>query len=175
MNFLLLYFLFVKATLTSFSGLASLPMVRNDFVVERHLMTDHDLNMAVVAGRTGPGPYGIYLVGVGYKAAGVSGATAALIAVMTPAFLILPLLRWASKRAKDKRIQGAIQGVLLGSAGLLISASIPMARDALTGPLAIIFVVASFGLLTFTRIDSSWVMGGAVVAGMVARVVGAGL
>ncbi len=174
MNFLLLYFLFVKATLTSFSGLASLPMVRNDFVVERHLMTDHDLNMAVVAGRTGPGPYGIYLVGVGYKAAGVSGATAALFAVMTPAFLILPLLRWASKRAKDKRIQGAIQGVLLGSAGLLISASIPMARDALTGPLAIIFVVASFGLLTFTRIDSSWVMGGAVVAGMVARVVGMG-
>ncbi len=128
MNFLLLYFLFVKATLTSFSGLASLPMVRNDFVVERHLMTDHDLNMAVVAGRTGPGPYGIYLVGVGYKAAGVSGATAALLAVMTPAFLILPLLRWASKRAKDRRIQGAIQGVLLGSAGLLISASIPMAQ-----------------------------------------------
>lgn len=175
MNFFLLYFLFVKATLTSFSGLASLPMVRNDFVVERHLMTDHDLNMAVVAGRTGPGPYGIYLVGVGYKAAGVSGATAALLAVMTPAFLILPLLRWAAKHAKNRRIQGAIQGVLLGSAGLLISASIPMARDALTGPLAILFVIVSFGLLTFTRIDSSWVMGGAVIAGMIARVVGAAL
>jgi chromate transporter len=175
MNFLLLYFLFVKATLTSFSGLASLPMVRNDFVVNRHLMTDHDLNMAVVAGSTGPGPYGIYLVGVGYKAAGVSGAIAALLAVMTPAFLILPLLRWAAKRAKDRRIQGAIQGILLGSAGLLISASIPMARTALTGPLAIAYVIASFALLTFTRIDSSWVMGGAVVAGMVARVMGAGL
>ena len=53
MNFFVLYFLFVKATLTSFSGLASLPMVRNDFVVDRHLLTDHDLSMAVVAGRTG--------------------------------------------------------------------------------------------------------------------------
>jgi chromate transporter len=175
MNFLLLYFLFVKATLTSFSGLASLPMVRDDFVLQRHLLTDHDLNMAVVAGRTGPGPYGIYLVGVGYKASGVSGAIAALLAVMTPAFLILPLMRWAAKRAHDRRVQGAIQGVLLGSAGLLISASIPLARDALTGPVAIIFVVVSFGLLTFTRIDSSWVMGGAVVAGMLARLAGAGL
>jgi chromate transporter len=171
MNFLLLYVLFVKATLTSFSGLASLPMVRNDFVVDRHLLTDHDLSMAVVAGRTSPGPYGIYLVGVGYKAAGLSGATAALFAVMTPAFLILPLIRWASKRANDPRIRGAIQGVLLGSAGLLISASIPLAKDALTGPLALIFVVLSFVLLTFTRIDSSWVMGGAVVAGMLARFV----
>ena len=170
MNFFVLYFLFVKATLTSFSGLASLPMVRNDFVVDRHLLTDHDLSMAVVAGRTSPGPYGIYLVGVGYKAAGMSGATAAILAVMTPAFLILPLLRWASKRADDQRVQGAIQGVLLGSAGLLISASIPLARDALTGPLALVFVIVSFALLTFTRIDSSWVMGGAVLAGMLAQV-----
>jgi chromate transporter len=172
MNFLLLYVLFVKATLTSFSGLASLPMVRNDFVVERHLLTDHDLSMAVVAGRTGPGPYGIYLVGVGYKAAGISGAMAALLAVMTPAFLIVPLLHWAGRHADDRRIRGAIQGVLLGSAGLLVTASIPLARDALTGPVALLFVVVSFALLTFTRIDSSWVMGGAVVAGILARMFG---
>jgi chromate transporter len=170
MNFLLLYFLFVKATLTSFSGLASLPMVRDDFVAKRHLLTDHDLSMAVVAGRTSPGPYGIYLVGVGYKAAGTSGAIAATLAVITPAFLILPLLRWASKHAHDKRIQGAIQGVLLGSAGLLITASIPLAKDALTGPLALVFVAASFLMLTLTRIDSAWVMGGAILAGLLARV-----
>ena len=55
MNLLLLYLLLLKASVTSFSGLGSLPMVRNDFVVERHLLTDHQLNMAVVAGRTGPG------------------------------------------------------------------------------------------------------------------------
>ena len=40
MNVFLLYLLLLKATLTSFSGLASLPMVRDDFVVERHLLTD---------------------------------------------------------------------------------------------------------------------------------------
>ena len=35
MNVVLLYLLLLKAMLTSFSGMASLPMVRNDFVVER--------------------------------------------------------------------------------------------------------------------------------------------
>ena len=165
MSFFLLYFLFAKATFTSFSGLASLPMVRNDFVAERHLLSDRELNIAVAAGRTSPGPYGIYLVGVGYRAAGMSGAFAALLAVMTPAFLIIPLLRWAAKYAHHKRIQGAIQGVLLSSAGLLVSASVPLARDAITGPLAMVFVAASFLLLLFTRVDSSWVIGGAVVAG----------
>jgi chromate transporter len=166
-NFFLLYFLFVKATFTSFSGLASLPMVRSDFVMERHLLTDRELNIAVAAGRTSPGPYGIYLVGVGYHAAGIQGAIAAVLAVMTPAFLVIPLLRWASKYAHHKRVQGAIQGVLLASAGLLVAASVPLAQDAITGPLAALFVAASFLLLVFTKVDSSWVMGGAIVAGIV--------
>jgi chromate transporter len=166
-KFLLFYWLFVKATLTSFSGLASLPMVRNDFVEQRHLLTDRDLNLAVVAGRTSPGPYGIYLVCVGYKADGLSGAFAALLAVMTPAFLIIPLLKWASKYAHHPRIRSAIQGVLLASAGLLLTASVPLAQDAITGPLAIVFVIASFVLLFFTKLDSSFVMGGAVLLGIV--------
>ncbi len=169
MNFFVLYFLFVKATFTSFSGLASLPMVRDDFVVQRQMLTDRELNIAVAAGRTTPGPYGTYLAGVGYKAAGVRGAVAAILAVMTPAFLIIPLLKWAAKYASDKRVRGAIQGVLLASAGLLISASIPLARDAITGPLAIAFVVVSFGMLTFTRVDSSWVMIGVLGAGVASR------
>jgi chromate transporter len=165
-SFFLLYFLFAKATFTSFSGLASLPMVRNDFVAERHLLTDRDLNIAVAAGRTSPGPYGIYLVAVGYRAAGASGAIAAALAVMTPAFLIIPLLRWAARYAHHKRVQGAIQGVLLASAGLLVAASVPLARDAITGPLALFFVAASFVLLMFTKVDSSLVMGGTIALGI---------
>ena len=49
MNVFLLYALLLKATVTSFSGLASLPMVRNDLVVERKILTDRELNTAVVA------------------------------------------------------------------------------------------------------------------------------
>ena len=41
---LIVYLLLLKATLTSFSGLASLPMVRNDFVVRYHVLTDRQLN-----------------------------------------------------------------------------------------------------------------------------------
>jgi len=44
-----LYLLLLKATLTSFSGLASLPMIRGDFVVHYHLLTDRQLNTAVAA------------------------------------------------------------------------------------------------------------------------------
>jgi chromate transporter len=166
MNLFAIYFLLLKASLTSFSGLGSLPMVRQDFVVERQALTDHQLNTAVVAGRTGPGPYGLYLVCVGYLAGGIGGATAGFLALITPAFLVIPLMVWLGRRADHPRVRGAIRGLLLAAAGLLLSAAVPLTQDALTGPFALGMIVVSFALLTFTKIDSAYLMAGAAVAGL---------
>lgn len=172
MNLFLLYALLLKATLTSFSGLASLPMVRNDLVVERKVLTDRQLNTAVVAGRTGPGPNGLYLVSVGYYAGGLAGGAVGFLALVTPAFLILPLMRFVGARAESPRVKSAIRAVVLASAGLLLSASLPLARDAITGPLTLAIVLASLALLTFTRIDTVWVVLGGAATGLVAKIVG---
>jgi chromate transporter len=172
MNLFLLYLLLSKAVMTSFSGMASLPIVRQDFVVTRHILTDRQLNTAIVAGRTGPGPNGLYLVSVGYFAAGLPGALAGLIALITPAFLIIPLMSWIGQYANLPRIRGAIRAVILGSAGLLMAASIPLARDAATGPLATAIVIVSFLVLSFTRIETWWVMLGAAAVGLGARLLG---
>src|SRR4029079_9983084 len=99
MNLVLLYLLLLKAVSTSFSGVASLPGVRNDFVVKRHWLTDRQLNTAIVAGQTGPGPNGLYLVSVGYFAAGLPGAAAGLVALITPSFVIIPLMSWIGRYA----------------------------------------------------------------------------
>jgi chromate transporter len=168
MNVFLLYALLLKATLTSFSGLASLPMVRNDLVVERKVLTDRDLNTAVVAGRTSPGPNGLYLVSVGYYAGGLPGATAALLALMTPAFLIVPMMRWLGRRAESPRVKSAIRAVVMASAGLLLSASLPLARDAVTGPVTLCIVIASFAILTLTKIDTVWVVLAGAAIGLAA-------
>jgi chromate transporter len=172
MNLFLLYFLLFKAVITSFSGMASLPIVRDDFVVKRHVLTDRQLNTAIVAGRTGPGPNGLYLVSVGYFAAGLPGALAGLIALITPAFLIIPLMSWIGAYAKLPRIRGAIRAVILASAGLLIAASIPLTRDAAIGPLAVAIVVTSFIVLAFTRVETWWVMLGAAAVGLGAKLLG---
>jgi chromate transporter len=166
MSLLTVYILLLKASLTSFSGLGSLPMVRQDFVVTSHVLTDHQLNTAVAAGRTGPGPYGLYLVCVGYLAAGIPGAIAGFLALITPAFLVIPLMWWLGKRADHPRVRGAIRGLLLAAAGLLLSAAMPLTQDALTGPFALAVIVVSFYLLTFTKIDSAWLMAGAASAGL---------
>jgi len=169
MNPLLVYLLLLKATMTSFSGLGSLPMIHNDFVDHRHVLTDRQLNTAVVAGRTAPGPNGVYVVSVGYLVAGVPGAIAGFAAVVTPAFLTVPLMLWAGRRADTPRVKSAIRAVVIASAGLLLSVSLPLARDAITGPFAFVLVLASFVVLAFTKVDSLWVVLGAAVVGLAAR------
>ena len=51
--------------LTSFAGLASLPVVGDELVVRRHVLTDEKLNEAVVITRSTPGPAGLYVVSAG--------------------------------------------------------------------------------------------------------------
>jgi chromate transporter len=164
-NVVVLYLLLLKATLTSFSGLASLPMIRSDFVLHHHLLTDRQLNTAVAAGRLGPGPLGIYLVSVGYMVAGVPGACAGWLAMITPAFLIIPMLRFLGKRAEHRRIKSVTRTVLLAGAGLMAASAAPLARDAVTGPVTLTILVASFVLIALTRVDTLWIMLGAAIAG----------
>jgi chromate transporter len=168
MNVVVLYLLLLKATLTSFSGLASLPMVQNDFVARRHVLTDRQLNTAVAAGRIGPGPNGIYVVGVGYLVDGVPGAAAGWLAMITPAFLIIPMLRFLGARTEHRRARAVARAVLFAGAGLIASAAVPLARDAITNPLSLAIFAASFLLIAFARIDSLWVMLGAALIGLIA-------
>jgi len=168
MNLLVLYLLLAKATLTSFSGMTSLPVVRNDFVVHRHSLTDRQLNAAVAVGRTTPGPAGIYIVSVGYFAAGWPGAAAGCLAVVTPAFLIIPVLRYLGRRADQRRVRSAIQAVTIAAAGLVINATVPLARDALTGAVAVALAVGSFLFLVLTRRDTIWVIGASMLIALAA-------
>ena len=168
MNLFVLYLLLLKATLTSFSGLASLPMVRNDFVVRRSVLTDRQLNAAVAAGRIGPGPLGIYVVSLGYLVDGVPGACAGWLAMITPAFLIIPMLRFLGTRAEHPRARSVARAVLLAGAGLMASAAVPLARDAITNPLSLVIFALSFVLIASARVDSLWVMLGAALMGLIA-------
>jgi chromate transporter len=158
MKILLLYMLLLKATISTFSGLASLPLLRNDLVLHRHLLTDQQLNTAIVVTRTTPGPVGAYVVSVGYFAGGLAGACAGWLAMVTPALLILPLLKFAGRRAEHPRVQSAIQAVVLASAGLLWAAALPLAKEAATDAVTAAIIVVSLLVLLTRKVDSLWVI-----------------
>jgi len=163
MNTALLYLVLLKATLTSFAGLASLPVVHEELVVQRHVLSDEKLNEAVVITRSTPGPVGLYVVSVGYFAGGVSGAIAGWLAMITPAFLILPLLRFAAGRAEHPRARSALHAVVVASAGLLLAAAVPLGLSALTSPVTVLIALVTVGLMLLTKVDTLWIIVGAAL------------
>jgi chromate transporter len=164
MNAFMLYVLLLKATLTSFAGLASLPVVRDELIVHHQVLTDEQLNEAVVITRSTPGPVGLYVVSVGYFAGGIPGAIAGWLAMITPAVLIIPLLRFAARKAEHPRLRSALQAVVVASAGLLLAAAVPLGMSALTGPVTVLLGVLTAVLMLTTKIDTLWLILGAALA-----------
>ena len=161
MNLVVLYLVLLKATMTTFAGLASLPIVRDALVVQRSVITDGQLNEAVVISRATPGPVGLYVVSVGYFAGGIPGAVAGWLAMTTPALLIIPLVHFVGRRAEHRRVKAVLRAVVLASAGLLLAAAAPLAEAAITGPLTLLIAAATIGLMLKTRIDTLWIILGA--------------
>ena len=63
------------------------------------------------------------------------------------------------------RVKSVLQTVVIASAGLLLAAAIPLARDALTDPVTIAIAVVSLALLLTTKIDTLWnILGAAVIS-----------
>ena len=171
MNLLLLYLLMLKATVTTFSGPSSLPVLRADFVVKHKIITDRQLNAAVTTARSSPGPMGIYVVSVGYFAAGVAGAIAGWLAMVTPAFLVIPLIRYVGHRAGHPRIRSTLEAAVLASAGLILASLGPLARDAVNEWLPFAIALASFIVLIATKLETIWVIAAAAVIGALSAVV----
>ena len=156
----------LKATLTSFAGLASLPIVRDELVVRQHVLTDEKLNEAVVITRSTPGPVGLYVVSVGYFAGGMPGAVAGWLAMITPAFLMLPLLHFAASKAHHPRLRSGLQAVVVASAGLLLAAAVPLAVSALTGPVTAGIALLTVVLMLTTKFDTLWIILGAALTAL---------
>jgi len=130
MNVGLLYLLLLKATVTSFAGMGSLPQIEHDFVDTHHLVTSDQVSQAVLVGRSTPGPIGAYVVAVGYFAGGWPGAIAGLLAMITPAAAAIPLLITIERWVHRPRVRAAVDAVVIASAVLLVTSGISLAVDA---------------------------------------------
>jgi chromate transporter len=129
---LLLYGLLLKATVTSFSGMGSLPQIRQDLVVTNRLLTDDQLSHAVVLGRSTPGPIGVYVVSAGYLAAGWPGAVVGWLALVTPALAAIPLLVVVRRWHHLPRVRSSVDAVVVTGGAMLVPAGLQLAREAVS-------------------------------------------
>ena len=172
MNIVELYFILLKGTATSFAGLASMPVIQEALVTQRHVLTAEQLNEAIVITRSTPGPVGLWVVSAGYFAAGIPGAIAGWLAMITPAMLVIPLVQLDGRRIEHPRVRSVLQTVVVASAGLLLAAAILLGREALIDPATLAIGIVALGLLLGTKIEVAWVTLGAAVVAMAADAMG---
>lgn len=120
-NPLLYFLLFLKASLFSTGGLSNLPSIHQD-LTGAGWARDVDFGQSVAIGQVGPGPNGLWVIGLGYLTYGYVGALLALISVMLPPFLVLVLAAAYEHIEHQPRVQGAMHGVSLAVVGLTLSA-----------------------------------------------------
>jgi chromate transporter len=130
MNPVLLYALLLKATVTSFAGLGSLPQIQRDFVETYQVLSADQLSEAVLIGRSTPGPLGAYVVAVGYLAGGWAGAVAGWLALVTPAVAAIPLLLLLQRWMHLPHMRAAVDAIVLASGVLLVATGIRLSVDA---------------------------------------------
>jgi chromate transporter len=120
MDALALFVVFLKASALSLGGLSSLPLLRADLVAPG-IATDDQVVQAIAIGRLSTGPNGLYIVSLGYLAAGVLGAMMALLAATLPPLIILPITAVARRWLLTTWVAGLVRGVAMATAGLLVA------------------------------------------------------
>jgi chromate transporter len=154
---------FIEATLLSFSGFGSLPILREELVVRRHVLTDDDLTRAVTVARVTPGAMGSYIVAAGYAVNGWTGAAAGWLAMSAPALFVIPILIFLDG-GRSARWVDAADALILASAALVFTTATTLVRTAASDTTSVIVAIASLiGVLT-TSISTVWLVAGAAAA-----------
>lgn len=166
MTALALYWLFVRAVLLSFSGFATVPVLREALVLSNGLLTDGQLNDAIAISQASPGPLGMYIVIVGYFVAGLSGALAGVLALMTPALLAVPIARLVL-RGHSGTLKGACTGIVIAACALMLATGLQLVPQAAPSPFYLTLVVIGALAVSLTTIKPVWVIAVAACLGAI--------
>jgi len=164
---LFLTFLKIGAVLYG-SGYVLLAFLQADFVVRFGWLTNQQLMDAIAVGQVTPGPVFTTATFIGYLLGGVPGALFATLGIFLPSFVFVaisnPLI---PKMRRSVWFGGLLDGVNVASLGLMAAVTWQLGLVSLIDPFAIIVCFVSLVLLLRYKINSTWLIGGGVVLGLV--------
>lgn len=107
-----------QATLLSTGGTGNLPAIHDKLVGVRGGVTEAQIAEALALGQVCPGPNGLWVVCLGYLWGGVMGALLAVVAVVLPPLLIVPIERLYRRVSGHKAVDGFVAGLGLAVVGI---------------------------------------------------------
>jgi chromate transporter len=129
LNLFVYFWLFLKASLLSTSGLGNLPFLHQDFLA-RGWAAESDFVTAIAVGQVSPGPTGLWSISLGYLTYGWTGAGLALAALSLPPLLVIGISAFYNRLEKQPAVQNFTRGLGLGVIGLTLTVALTLAGSA---------------------------------------------
>lgn len=165
MNFLVLFWLLLKASLFSTGGMGNLPSLHADLLA-RHWATERQFGEALTIGNISPGPSGLWVISLGYLAGGLRGSLLALVAILLPPMLILGVERLYRRVQDHPAVEGFMRGLGLAVVGVFLVALWGILHSAGLSPRSLIILLASVGLSLTRRVPILAIVGLAGLVGV---------
>ena len=126
--------MFLFYTLVTFgNALVMFPILRQELVINRHVITSDQLLYAFAVARITPGLFNLYVTTIGYMMFGFVGAILSSIVIIVPAFIIIPLHKLYDRVKNNSFIANFVIGITATSIGLIFGAVYDMGIITLTG------------------------------------------
>ena len=154
------------------SGYVLLSILHGDLVERLHWLTERELLDAVAAGQATPGPVFTTATFIGYLLGGAPAAAVATVGIFLPAFVFTALSAVLFERIRGSRYARAfLDGVNAAAVALIAVVLLSLGRAAFTGPVPVGVACAAAVAIFYFRANSSIVLGGAVVGGLLVGLV----
>jgi chromate transporter len=125
------------------NGPVMIPLLQTHLVEGAGVLTQDQLLYAFTIARITPGQANSYVASVGYMLHGMPGAILTTLAIMLPAYLMLPALKLYERLSHLRWIGGLTKGLTVTSVGLILAAVVQIGRGTLTGYIAWLVLLAT--------------------------------
>lgn len=150
-------------------GFVFIPLMQESIVEGYQWVTHKEFIDAIAMGQITPGPILISATFIGYKVAGVLGATLATIGIFAPpAAIMLICTHYLQALKTSLNIKAILKGVRCGVIGMIAAASYVVAMSAEINLITIaIFIFSMFALLKL-KLEVIWIIPVSGVVGLLA-------
>jgi chromate transporter len=160
-----LFWTFLKVGSFTFGGgYAMLPLIQREVVDNRRWVTEEEIVDIFAITQAVPGIISINsAIFIGNKVAAISGAVAAALGMILPAFFSILVILIALMKIKDNiYVEKVMAGIRAASAALILLSAIKLGKTILKGKNNWFIAIAAFGLIIILNVNAAWavVLGG---------------
>ena len=127
-----LFLVIMVASVFSFGGLGSLPVLQSELSA-KGISPDAVVLPSLAVGNISPGPNGLYLIAASYFIKGITGSLAACVAVLIPPFLVLVVERARRRLIHLPRFRAMLRSLALAVVALLVVTDWSLVKHAAAG------------------------------------------